>query len=86
MRVIRSERIVLFREQASRVTRYTQVASQHLGRSISTSAGDPLGILVSHPRIVSAAGIESITTTTEQVLRGDGTEKYHIAPRPINSH
>ena len=64
----------------------TSIGPQHLGRSISTPDGDPLGTLVSHQRIVSAAGIESITTTTEHVLRGDGTEKFHLAPKADESH
>ena len=38
-------------------------------------------MLVSHQRIVAVAGIRSIITTTETVIEGDRTEKYHVAPR-----
>lgn len=64
----------------------TTIGPQHVGRSVSTPEGKPLGVLVSHQRTVSAAGIESITTTTEHVLRGDGTEKYHIVPKLDDGH
>lgn len=54
----------------------------HLGRAVQTLDGDDLGFLVGHQRIVSAEGIRSITTTTERVIEGDGTEKYLVVPKP----
>lgn len=54
---------------------------QHVGRAVFTPDGDGLGVLVSHQRIVTADGVLSITTTTEQVIEGDGTEKYVVAPK-----
>jgi hypothetical protein len=53
-----------------------------MGREIATPEGERLGTLVSHQRIVTAEGIRSITTTTERVIEGDGTEKYAVAPKP----
>lgn len=66
----------------TRPMKATSIGLHHLGREVSTEDGDLLGTLVSHQRIVTAAGIRSITTTTETVIEGDGTEKYHIAPQP----
>ena len=57
--------------------------SHHLGRTVQTPDGEDLGSLVSQ-RIVSTAGIRSITTTTEKVIKGDGTEKYLVAPKPAD--
>lgn len=53
----------------------------HVGRAVFTPEGKELGFLVSHKRIVDASGIRSITTTTETVIEGDGTEKYMVAPK-----
>lgn len=53
----------------------------HVGRAVFTPEGEVLGLLVSHERIVDVSGIRSVTTTTEQVIEGDGTEKYVVAPK-----
>jgi hypothetical protein len=57
---------------------------QHVGREVATPEGERLGTLVSHQRIVTAAGVRSITTTTARVIEGDGTEKYSVAPKPVS--
>lgn len=59
----------------------TNLGIGHIGRPVTSAAGDPLGQLVSHQRIVTAAGIRSITTTTQGTFEGDGTERYVIGPR-----
>lgn len=56
----------------------------HVGREVATAEGNEIGILVSHQRIVTADGIRSITTTTERVIEGDGSEKYIVAPKPVS--
>lgn len=53
----------------------------HVGRPVFTPEGEELELLVSHERIVDVAGIRSVTTTTEHVIEGDGTEKYVVGPR-----
>lgn len=53
----------------------------HVGRAVFTEEGEELGVLVSHQRIVTGDGIRSVTTTTQQTLEGDGTEKYVVAPK-----
>ncbi|QOT19304.1 hypothetical protein [Paenarthrobacter sp. YJN-5] len=53
----------------------------HMGREVATPEGEWLGTLVSHQRIVTAEGVRSVTTTTERVIEGDGTEKYTVAPK-----
>ena len=59
--------------------------SHHIGRAVFTENGEELGVLVSHQRIVTADGIRSVTTTTEKMLEGDGTEKYVVAPKEKES-
>lgn len=56
----------------------------HVGREVATPDGEEIGILLSHQRIITADGIRSITTTTKRVIEGDGTEKYIVAPKPVN--
>lgn len=58
--------------------------THHVGREVATPEGEEIGILVSHQRITTAGGIRSITTTTERVIEGDGTEKYIVAPKPAS--
>lgn len=53
----------------------------HVGREVFTPEGEELGVLVSHQRIVTGDGVRSVTTTTETVVEGDGTEKYLVAPK-----
>lgn len=65
----------------TRPMKATSIGLHHIGREVHAEDGAPLGMLVSHQRIVTVAGIRSITTTTETVIEGDGTEKYHVAPR-----
>lgn len=59
----------------------TSLKVSHIGRWISTPEGKPLGDLISHQRIVTVDGMTSITTTTETVIEGDGTEKYVVGPK-----
>jgi hypothetical protein len=61
--------------------RATNLEVKHIGRDVTSSDGEFLGQLVSHQRIVTAHGVQSITMTTKGMFEGDGTERYVIRPK-----